>query len=560
MAISRAVVPSRYDISLVFDIPNRTYSGTTTISFTVNSPSPFAELHATDPLTNIQVSQSDSPLQHTHDSGILRIFSSDFATPIQITFNGVISTKSPGITSYDGTHVSSQFQTIFARTAFPCFDVPDVRSTFKLTLTIPSDQTAVSNYPLESRVESGTTAVCSFALTAPMPVYLLALAIDHFDVRSTETARGLPVQIFARTHGLPGLLRDMVDHANVAARAIDYFEAYFGIVLPIPEMHIAICDKFAVLGMENFGLVILESLNCSYELSVHELVHHWAGDLTSVRNWNDLWINEGFATMFPWYFLRQDDEEFFGETTTAVLERVLKEDRLPDTKPVWLETFGDPEECLDFLRCYMKAGLIQRMMRNYLGLDTFQAAVSAYFKEFYMGSGGTDDLVNVYSRFKDCRFLYGWLKQPGYPVLILEEGRICQAPASGDAVNDCLNWIVPVDVRYEVGGSVVDEQLLIGSEPVELAKEADWVCLNWDLETPCRVWHKGRFHEALVAAVGKGKLEKAVVERLKSDLAWLVGMGVAPERMLADFGGKSPPRDGARVIPDSRLGRFAVLD
>jgi aminopeptidase N len=532
MTLSRSVLPTHYDISLIFDIVNLRYIGTSVISFKVNSPSNFAELHASSPLSDIQISQGDTILSHTETPPLLRIFSEDFTIPITISFSGRISEDTLGICTYNRRSFSTQFQADHARRAFPCFDEPDVRSTFKFSLTIPADLCAVTNAPLESRVVVDGLATCVFATTPLIPACLVALAADFFECCSSETARNLPVRVYAVTHGLPTLLRRMEWFASETAQVIDYFEDYFGIPLPLSAMHVAIVTDFHWIGMENFGLVILSSLNSSHDPLVHEIVHHWAGDIAGLKVWNDIWINEGFATLFPWYYLGDNDPDFFTRTTTRVLSRVLCKDQ-DSILPVRLVSYATTEEIFDFTRTYLKAGLIQKMMRNYLGKENFRAAVSAYFREFYMESGGLDELVSVYSRYKDSNLLYGWITQPGFPVIILEEdGTIHQAPANHPLEKDGRNWIVPIDVRYENEEEVVDTQVIVRNEPLQFVEGARWVCLNFTLETPCRVWHKGTFHYSIVSAIRERKIPKRVVDRIRDDLTVFVKLGAAPESML----------------------------
>jgi aminopeptidase N len=274
-----------------------------------------------------------------------------------------------------------------------------------------------------------------------------------------------------------------------------------------------------------------------------------------VATWNDVWISESLAEMLPWYFFGETDPAFLEAAVARATESVLGKDLLPGTKP-----YGNAEECLNYVRCYLKAALIERMVRNYLGAPNFDAALAAYFGEFYLQSSGVSDLIGVYSRFRDCAFMEAWVRQPGYPVVILEEdGTLHQAPASTSAESDGLNWVIPLDIGYGVGRDVRTAQLALGSEPVRVEEGAEWVCLNVTRESLCRVWHKGRFHEGLAAAAGECKLEKATVERVRNDLTWLVSIGVAPQQMLSDFGGK-PAKSPAGSPPPGRLGRFAVSD
>jgi hypothetical protein len=198
------------------------------------------------------------------------------------------------------------------------------------------------------------------------------------------------------------------------------------------------------------------------------------------------------------------------------------------------------------------------MMRSFLGPENFRAAVSAYFREFYMRSAGIEELVDVYSRYKESGFLVGWVTQPGYPVLILEDdGVIHQAPASGVATDDSLNWTVPVDVRYSIGGVVGETQLLVGAEPIHLEIDVEWACVNFRLETLCRVWHKGRFHRGIVEAIRRRKLPRPVVLRVVDDISWAVSVGIAPLSMLEGLITQPTQMSSGRMA-EGRLARFAI--
>jgi aminopeptidase N len=422
--------------------------------------------------------------------------------------------------------------------------------------------------PIASKTVTADLATYVFAPTLPIPVYLVAIAVDRFDVISETTSRGLPVHVYTDASPYPARRAHMRTTARAVASAIDFFEDYFGIPLPLPAMHVAGVAEFVWTGMENFGLIMLSSDACliphHYSLSkliVHEVIHHWAGDLTTPKFWNEVWISEGFAVFFENIYFDAFDRKvgWLAFLTDRELNGVLNQDVLPDTKPIQPESYEQTEELFNYSRQYLNSALVQKMIWNYLGPRDFRAAVSALFREFYLGNVGIDDLVSVYSRYKDCSLLYGWITQPGHPVVILEEdGRIWQAPASLDDQADRLNWIVPLDVSFEKEEEVTSQAIVVGSEPFEFARGMEWVLLNSSAETPCRVWHKGVFHEKLVAAVRQGKVDQRATKRIVEDLEWLVSVGVAPARQLAEFPNAKIPRLATEQVVGGRLKTFAV--
>jgi aminopeptidase N len=279
MPLACAIVPTHYDIALSINLSDYIYEGTVTISFKINTPSPFAELNAESTLTNLCISQAGRPVTHTRTADVLRLLSDDFTVPITLTFTSPIRNDDTGICTYFPSTCSTQFEAEFARRAFPCFDEPCVRSTFSLTLTVPSDLTAVSNAPLLSRTVASGCAVHLFDRTLPIPVYLFAFAVDAFECESVATTRGLPVRVY-----FPAGQSAADGFARTAAAVIDRFEDYFGLALPLAAMHIAGVRGFPWIGMENFGLItVTPEYVASPEpgLIAHEIVHHWAGDLTT---------------------------------------------------------------------------------------------------------------------------------------------------------------------------------------------------------------------------------------------------------------------------------------
>ena len=367
---------------------------------------------------------------------------------LRARFTGVLNDQLRGFyrSQYEASDGSkrylatTQFEATDARRAFPCWDEPAVKATYKVTLIIPEGLSAVSNMPIESETPvAGGKKALVFQETPKMSTYLLAFVIGDLASVEAKASDGTLVRVWA-TRGKEEQGRFAVENS---VKLLDYFNDYFGVSYPLPKMdHIAVPD-FAAGAMENWGAITYRETALLFdpqnsaaaarqrimEVVSHEMAHMWFGDLVTMEWWDDLWLNESFASwmgdkavdrLYPeWNMWTQ----FVSQDTSAGLSL----DGLANSHPIEADV-KDPAEIRELFDAisYSKGGATLRMIEEYLGEEAFRQGLRAYISAHQYGNAKGADLWTALEEASGkpvTAIMNSWIRQTGYPIIDVEAKR-----------------------------------------------------------------------------------------------------------------------------------------
>ena len=436
-------VPEHYDLFLDLSRETKTFSGKVTI--TGQAKSDRISLHQKDlEITSVEVAGQARPFTVDNENEALHIELAEAGSvELVIAFSGKITDNMTGIyPSYytvDGVKkevLSTQFESHFAREAFPCVDEPEAKATFDLALRFDQaeGELALSNMPeidVESRKETG---IWKFETTPRMSSYLLAFVAGDLQGVTAKTKNGTLVGVYStKAHPLSNLDFSL----DIAVRSIEFYEDYYGVKYPIPQsLHIALPD-FSAGAMENWGLVTYREVylvvdeNSTFAsrqqvalVIAHELAHQWFGNLVTMKWWDDLWLNESFANMMEYVCVDAIEPSWniFEDFQTGGVPLALERDATDGVQSVHVEV-KHPDEIntlFDGAIVYAKGSRLMHMLRRWLGDADFAKGLHAYFEKHQYGNTIGRDLWNALGQASGrdvAAFMDSWLEQPGYPVL-----------------------------------------------------------------------------------------------------------------------------------------------
>ena len=422
------------------------------------------------------------------------------AAQLDLRFTGALNDKLRGFyrsqyvnpegeTAYLAT---TQFEATDARRAFPCWDEPSCKATFQLTLNIPTQMVAVSNTPIidTAGLDSGYKSIM-FARTPVMSTYLMAFIIGDLTYIEQEAANNTRVGVWT-TRGKEEQGRFALE---TSARMLSFFNDYFGIPYPLEKLdHIAIPD-FAAGAMENWGCItyretalLVDPDNSSAgtrqrvaEVVAHEMAHMWFGDLVTMEWWDDLWLNESFASWMgtkavDWAF---PEWQMWTQFVNMDTNRALSLDGLKNSHPIEQEV-KDPAEISQLFDAisYSKGASVIRMLEQFLTPEVFQRGLHQYLNANQYANARTEHLwaaLEEASQQPVTAIMGTWTGQMGYPVLRVEahesgdhlelalsQERFVYDNLMGETEPEEMVWQVPVGVAQSGNG---ESQILVMDSP-----------------------------------------------------------------------------------------------
>ena len=484
--------PTNYQIKLAISRETKEIKGTTTITGEALS-------------SQIDIHQKDLQIEELRVDGTAGDFTIDQAAEaihVKLPHTGTVTLEIKYTTKLTDTMmgiypsyyevngetkqlVGTQFETTFARQAFPCVDEPEAKATFDLAIKFDEHpgEVVLSNMP-ETKVEDGYHY---FARTVKMSTYLIAFAFGDLQSKQTKTKSGVQVGVFATKAHQPQELDFALD---IAKRAIEFYEDFYQTPYPLPHSWQLALPDFSAGAMENWGLVtyreaylLLDPKNTTLRTKqvvatviAHELAHQWFGDLVTMQWWDDLWLNESFANMMEYVAVDalEPDWQIWELFQNSEAGAALQRDATDGVQSVHVQV-NDPAEIdalFDGAIVYAKGARMLVMVRALIGDDALRQGLQKYFASHQYGNATGNDLWQALGEAANMPIgdiMHTWLDQPGYPVVTaqVENGDLVleqQQFFIGEGQAQQRQWQIPLNGNYaEVPALLQTKTLNLGN-------------------------------------------------------------------------------------------------
>jgi cytosol alanyl aminopeptidase len=483
------------------------------------------------------------------------------AARLHVAYRGEISDKDDRglfVEEEEGRrYLFSQFENIEARRAFPCFDEPSFKVPWQIALRVPEGDVALSNTPVVSETrEPGGTKLVRFAETKPLPSYLVAFAVGPFDLVDAGKVGKTPIRIATPR----GRASRAAHAAKVTRELFERVERYFGVPYPYDKLDIvAVPELVSFSAMENAGLITFfergllarpEEVTGSFErlfavTAAHEIAHQWFGDLVTMAWWDDVWLNEAFASWMEGRIVEQYKPDWRWELArSSATTGAMIGDSLASARRVRqaIASKDDIQNAFDEIT-YSKGAAVIAMFESYVGEGRFRAAVARYLRDHAHRNATSKDFLAAVDRESGAKtgaMLSTFLDQPGVPLvrgsldcgagkhgppkLRLQQRRYLPPGASG-------RWSTPVCVRWGLGKATGRDCAVVEGESQTMALASagcpDWVMLNAGDRGYYHAGYDGPMLKALFER-GWGKLSPAEKTSVIRDLNALVASSDLP--------------------------------
>ena len=512
--LNPAVQPLRQQLEMTID-PNRPdYVGSTHIVLEIREAVESIVLHAQDitilgakfghkgELKVAKFEQREHSLLHISTGSQIEPGKYHLRIDFEDNFN-TDSVSMYRVEEHGRFHVITQLEASEAREAFPSFDEPAYKFPWQVTLTVPSNMMAVSNTPIESTIEHGEMTTVVFAETAPIPSYLIALAVGEFDSVDIP-GMSIPGRVIT-TPGKSKLTKLAVESTpKLVAGLENYFDSNF----PYQKLDLIATPEFWYGAMENPGAIIyidrallidMDNVDPMRYLGVvavnsHELAHQWFGDVVTMEWWVDLWLNESFASWMGDKIVAEAYPELdIDKARMSTMFKTMNQDASPSARPIRAPRKSTDNFLNDIGPAYSKGRVVINMFEKAIGEENFRAGILEYMNRHQWGNASAIDFADAIGTNADwdvATAFASFMQQPGVPLIeieVLDDNGLSVSQrrfANAGVELPEMQWTIPIAIKYSSNGEVHTQTLVLDSATTTMDLEhrgnVDWVYPNAD--------------------------------------------------------------------------------
>ena len=447
--------PINYELTFEPDLKKFTFNGTESISVDCKKPTNKITMNCAElKIKSCQVKSAGKIIKSTpktnekNEELQIRLREKiKGKVTINLEFQGILNDrllgfyrsqyKQGGKTKYLAT---TQFEAADARRAFPCWDKPEAKASFEISIIADNKFTAISNMPIKSKKKVGSKTIYKFGKTPVVSTYLIYLGVGDFEYLTGKIGKTQIRVVTTKGNKSKGKFS-----LELGKKLLASYEKYFGIKFPLPKLDLIAIPDFAAGAMENWGAITFRETILLYdpktsstrtkqyiaEVISHEIAHMWFGNLVTMKWWNDLWLNESFATFMATKFVDKfyPEWDLWNQFVEDAMNNAMGLDSLKTTHPIDVKVNSPAEirEIFDAIS-YDKGGCVLRMLEHYVGEPNFRKGLKRYLSDFKYKNAEGQDLWNAIgkaSKMPVTSMINTWLKQPGFPLVeINQDGNI----------------------------------------------------------------------------------------------------------------------------------------
>ncbi len=532
--LSESIYPLNYNLFFEPDLENFTFKGKVEIEIKILKPASRIILHSSElKIKSAKIFNNSKELipriktEEKNETLTLMLSNNiNNHAVIEIEFQGVLNDKLAGFYRSKYSHkrkekylATTQFEAPYARKAFPCFDEPEKKATFALSLLIPKNLKAISNMQIISEIQQNNKKLIKFEKTPLMSTYLLYIGVGEFEFIEDKLNDTL-----IRVATIPGKSKEGKFALDLAKKFLKYFQDYSRIPYPLPKLDLIAIPDFNAGAMENWGaitfreiLLLFDSKKTSLpvkkriaEVIAHELWHQWSGNLVTMKWWDDLWLNESFATYMAYkavdnYFPEWKMwEDFVSDSTGGAMDA----DMLRTTHPIAVKVSSpnEIEEIFDAIS-YGKGGSVLRMIESYLSPQIFREGINNYLKKYAYKNAKASDLWNSLAKISKSpikQIMESWITQAGYPIIELKQkgANLTLTQKRFNSEKDQI-WKIPLTIK--TNKKIIKTLLTKKTQMIKL-QDVEWFKLNSNQEGLYRVKYTKEQLEKLKPLISEDKL------------------------------------------------------